>query len=146
MGTSLFRLGKFYSIILLKVFTGPLTWESSLFSIPIILRFCLHILSWISWIFWSFCILHFLWLLFLLWVCKPVSTLLGEQVSPGRTHAQRAVEHPQLTGADGRLEGSFPICSTDLAPCVLLACFTPHSYWRESAYIEFIRKAKALYK
>ena len=31
-----------------------------------------------------------------------VKTLLGEQVSPGRTHAQRAVDQPQLTGADGR--------------------------------------------
>ena len=27
MGTSLFRLGKFSSIILLKIFTDPLSWE-----------------------------------------------------------------------------------------------------------------------
>jgi hypothetical protein len=39
MGISFFRLGKFCSIILLKIFPGPLNWESSLFSIPIILRF-----------------------------------------------------------------------------------------------------------
>ena len=35
MGISFFRLGKFSSIILLKIFTGPLSWESSLSSIPI---------------------------------------------------------------------------------------------------------------
>ena len=38
IGISFFRLGKFYSIILLKMFSGPLNWESSLSSIPIILR------------------------------------------------------------------------------------------------------------
>jgi hypothetical protein len=37
---------------LLKIFTGPLSWESSLSSIPIILRFGLFIVSWISWMFW----------------------------------------------------------------------------------------------
>jgi hypothetical protein len=31
MGVSLFRLGKFSSIILLKIFAGPLIWEPSLF-------------------------------------------------------------------------------------------------------------------
>jgi hypothetical protein len=36
MGISSFRLGKFSSIILLKIFTDPLSWESLLFSIPII--------------------------------------------------------------------------------------------------------------
>jgi len=35
MGISSFRLGKFSSMILLKIFTGPLSWESSLSSIPI---------------------------------------------------------------------------------------------------------------
>ena len=55
------RLGKFSSIILLKIFIGPLSWESSLSSIPIILRFHLLIVSWISWMFWvkelfAFCI------------------------------------------------------------------------------------------
>jgi hypothetical protein len=30
-----------------------------------------------------------------------VKTLLGEQVSPGRTCAEQAVELPQLVGADG---------------------------------------------
>jgi hypothetical protein len=47
-----FRLGKFSSIILLKIFTGPLSWESSFSSIPIILRFGLLNVSWISWMFW----------------------------------------------------------------------------------------------
>jgi hypothetical protein len=40
---SLFRLGKFSSMILLKTFSGPLSWESAFSSIPIILRFCLFI-------------------------------------------------------------------------------------------------------
>ena len=48
----LFRLGKFSSIILLKIFTGPLSWESSLSSIPIFLKFGLLMVSWISWMFW----------------------------------------------------------------------------------------------
>jgi hypothetical protein len=52
MGISFFRSGKFSSIILLKIFTGPLIWESSLSSIPIILKFQLLIMSWISWMFW----------------------------------------------------------------------------------------------
>jgi hypothetical protein len=30
MGISFFRLGKFSSMILLKIFTGPLCWESLL--------------------------------------------------------------------------------------------------------------------
>ena len=46
MGISFFRFGKFSSIILLKIFTGPLSWESSLSFIPIILRFGLLIVSW----------------------------------------------------------------------------------------------------
>jgi len=33
MGMSFFRLGKFSSMILLKIFAGPLSWESSLSSI-----------------------------------------------------------------------------------------------------------------
>jgi hypothetical protein len=37
MEISFFRLGKFSSIILLKIFTGPLSCDSSLFSIPITL-------------------------------------------------------------------------------------------------------------
>jgi hypothetical protein len=51
MGISFFRLGKLSSIVLLKVFTGPLTWESSLSSIHIIFRFGLLIVFWISWMF-----------------------------------------------------------------------------------------------
>jgi hypothetical protein len=41
----LFKLGKFSSIILLKIFTGPLIWKSSFLSKPIILRFGLLIVS-----------------------------------------------------------------------------------------------------
>jgi hypothetical protein len=43
----------------LKIFTGPLSWESSLSSIPIILRFGLFIVSWIFWMFWVRRFLHF---------------------------------------------------------------------------------------
>jgi hypothetical protein len=52
MDISFFKIGKFSSIILLKIFTGPLSWESSLSSIPIILRFGLLIVHLISWMFW----------------------------------------------------------------------------------------------
>ena len=54
-----FRLEKFSSIILLKIFTGPLSWKSLLSSIPIILRFGLLIVSLISWMFWVRTFLHF---------------------------------------------------------------------------------------
>ena len=63
MGISFFRLRSFSSIILLKIFTGPLSWESLLSSIPIILKFHLLIVSWISWMFWVRSILHLLSLL-----------------------------------------------------------------------------------
>jgi hypothetical protein len=43
---------------LLKTFTGPLSWESLLSSIPIILRFGLLIVSWISRVFWVRSFLH----------------------------------------------------------------------------------------
>ena len=59
MGTSFFRLKKFSSIILLKIFTGPLSWGSSLSSMPIFLKFSLLIVSWISWMFWVRSFLHF---------------------------------------------------------------------------------------
>ena len=36
-----------------------------------------------------------------LWVCKPVSELLTDQLSLGKTSAQRAVEQPHLLGAGG---------------------------------------------
>jgi hypothetical protein len=42
IGISFFRLGKFPSVILLKVFSGPLNWESST---PMILRFGLFVVS-----------------------------------------------------------------------------------------------------
>jgi hypothetical protein len=59
MGISFFRLEKFSSIILLKIFTGPLSLESSLSSIPIIHSFGLPIVSWISWMFLVRTFLHF---------------------------------------------------------------------------------------
>jgi hypothetical protein len=59
MGISFFRLGKFSSIILLKIFIGPLSWESLLSSIPIILRIGLIIVCWISWMFWIESFLYF---------------------------------------------------------------------------------------
>ena len=55
--------GKFSSIILLKIFAGPLSWTSSFSSSPIICRFGLLTVSWISWMFWFRIILRFLWLL-----------------------------------------------------------------------------------
>jgi hypothetical protein len=59
VGISFFRLRKFSSIIVLKIFTGPLSWESSLSFLPIILRFVLLIVFWISWMFWVRSFLHF---------------------------------------------------------------------------------------
>jgi hypothetical protein len=54
---------KFSSIILLKIFTGPLSWESSLSSIPIIIRFFSShcVLDFIDVLgLGALCILHFL--------------------------------------------------------------------------------------
>ena len=72
MGISFFRLGKFSSIILLKIFTGPLSWKSLLSSIPIILRFGLLLVSWISWMFW---VRSFLLFAFSLTVVSMFSTV-----------------------------------------------------------------------
>jgi hypothetical protein len=44
MGISFFRLGKISPIMLLKMFAGPLSGESSLSSLPIIFRFSQFIL------------------------------------------------------------------------------------------------------
>ena len=52
MSISFFGLGKFSSLILLKIFTSPLSWKSSLSYIPIIFRFGLLIVSWV----FAFCI------------------------------------------------------------------------------------------
>jgi hypothetical protein len=62
-GHSFFRLGKFSSIILLNIFTGPLIRKSLLSSILIMLSFGLLIVSWISWIFWVRSFLLFLFYL-----------------------------------------------------------------------------------
>ena len=55
-------LRQFSSIILLKIFTGLLSWESLLSSIPIIFGLGLFIVSWISGCFGlgDFLHLHFL--------------------------------------------------------------------------------------
>jgi hypothetical protein len=57
MDISFFRLGNFSKILL--IFTGPLSWESLLSSIPIILRFGFSLCFGLG----AFCLLHFLWLL-----------------------------------------------------------------------------------
>ena len=59
MGITFFRFGRFSSIIVLKIFTGPLIWKSSFSSTPIIRRFGLLIITWISWMFWVRIFLHF---------------------------------------------------------------------------------------
>jgi hypothetical protein len=74
MGISFFRLGKFSSIILLMISTDPLSWESSLSSIPIILRFGLLIVSWISWMFWVRSFLLFAFSLIVMSVFSMVSS------------------------------------------------------------------------
>jgi hypothetical protein len=52
-----------------------------------------------------------------LWACKPASALLGDQLSPGRTHAQRAAEQPQLLGADeGRKD---PVAAAPQLPAAI---------------------------
>ena len=89
MGIS-FWLGKFTSIILLKIFTGALNWNSPFSFIPIICRFGLLFESWISCMFWVRIILHFLWLLYpcSLWnllhlgLSRPSLVLLLMLVSP----------------------------------------------------------------
>jgi hypothetical protein len=71
---SFFRLGKFSSIILLKIFAAPLSWKSSLSSIPIICRFDLLILSCISWMFGIRSLLHFAFSLTVVSIFSVVSS------------------------------------------------------------------------
>jgi hypothetical protein len=77
MGISFFRLGKFSSLILLKIFTGILSWESLLSSIHVILRFVLLIVSWISWMFCvrTICILHFAFCFFFFFTVMSVFSI-----------------------------------------------------------------------
>jgi len=76
MGISLFMLGKFSSIILLNSFTGPLSWESSLSFIPIILKVDLFIVSWVPGGFtlgdFAFCITFESCVHVLLWCVLPL--------------------------------------------------------------------------
>jgi hypothetical protein len=62
-------------MILLKMFSGSLRWESLLSSIPIILRFGLFIVSWISWMFWVRNFLCFEYSLTIVSVFSKVSSL-----------------------------------------------------------------------
>ena len=71
MGIFFFRLGKCSSMILLKIFTVPLSWESSLSSIPITLRFGFLIVSWMFWVRSS---LHFAFSLTVVWMFSMVSS------------------------------------------------------------------------
>ena len=97
IGISFFRLWKFSSIIFLKIFTGPLNWESSLSSTPVILRCGLLCVSWISWMLWLriflyfpftlsmfsfFFLFFFLYLIFSLFTFQMLSLFL---VSPLKT-------------------------------------------------------------
>jgi hypothetical protein len=74
MGIFFFKIGKFSSIILLKIFTGPLIWGSSLSFIPIILKFGLLTVSWISWMFWVRSFLNFAFSLIVVLVFSMVSS------------------------------------------------------------------------
>jgi hypothetical protein len=74
MGIYFFRLGKFSSIILLKIFTGPLSWKSYFSSKPIILSFGLLIVSWISWMFWVRIFFHFTFSLIVVSMFSMVSS------------------------------------------------------------------------
>ena len=82
MGRYFSRFRKFSSIILLRILTGPLSWESSLSSIPFLLSFvfslfpgfpgCFVLEGWVFLFF--FCFLHVLWLLcqcFLVYLLHP---------------------------------------------------------------------------
>jgi hypothetical protein len=74
MGISFFRSGKFSYILLLKIFTGPLIWESALSFILIILRFVLLIVSWISGLFWVRFFLNFAFSLIVVSMFSVVSS------------------------------------------------------------------------
>jgi hypothetical protein len=60
--------------------------------------------------------------LFLLRLCKPLSALLGDQLSPGKISAQKAAEQLQhLLAADVATLGSCPDCYGASAACVLVS-------------------------
>lgn len=61
IGLSFFRLGDFSSVILLKIFCDPWSWNFLPSYIPIILRLGLFI---VSQILWRFCVRNFLDLTF----------------------------------------------------------------------------------
>jgi len=69
-------------MILLNIFSEPLSWLSSLSSIPIIFRFGLFILSQISWIF---CVRKFLDLTFS-WTAVSISFILSLYFSYTLSH------------------------------------------------------------
>ena len=65
------------SVILLKVFSGPLNWELSPSSSPIILRFGLFIVSQISWMFRVRNFLHLAFSLIYVSIPSMVSSIYG---------------------------------------------------------------------
>jgi hypothetical protein len=73
------------------------------------------------------------WNLFLLWICKPVSALLGDQLSPGRTCVQRALEQPKLWVQVVTVRILSQLLHRSCVPCTL-CCPAPDSYYRESGY------------
>ena len=50
--------------------------------------------------------------------CKSLSALLGEELSPGRTRAQRNMGQPQLLGVDGGWKASVPAALQLLCPVI----------------------------
>ena len=59
------------------------------------------------------------WSFFLLQAYKPVLALLGDQLSPGRTCAERSVEQLHLPGADGAWKDPVSVFHRS---CALSAC------------------------
>jgi hypothetical protein len=64
-----------FSIILLKIFSCPLSWESLLSSIPIIHRFGIFIVSCTSWMFWVTSLLRFAFSLIVVSMSSMVSSI-----------------------------------------------------------------------
>lgn len=62
-------------MILLKMFSGPLSWVSLLSSIPIILMFFFFIVSWISWMFWVRSFFYFEFSLTIVSISSKVSSM-----------------------------------------------------------------------
>jgi hypothetical protein len=111
-----------------------LWWEKWVLVVPsslfLLVRFlCLPFAVWLT------LVLHVLavsgWSLFLLWVYKPMSALLGDQLSPRGTCVQRVLEQPKVWVQMAKWKIPGPAAPLILYPvCSYLALF--HSYCRES--------------